>query len=341
METAIKVLPLQLYGFVILQLKVALGKFISIADIVGKQVGKQEGIDTFVLILRRHGYKHEVNDIVVALDGLEQMIPTGGEQFAATLLQSRTQRWHRDTHTYELAVGIDYNADAVEAKDSQIMGYIVVNLLVGERRIAIEVFICLVDKMKEGVAKLGGKILYFRKMESLQSIFLAHDIGNAEILIGHLVGNGHAVFDPIDIFGIASALHVDGIVSVVVDGGYRAELVESKGKHTFVVHVGEAHRAYHLGHALASSPIFGCIHKRIVDLGIVDKLNPSEARFLMAALLVDPMVDNCSDAAYRLTIAIGHKELSLTELKGRIFGGIESVYLVEYQRWNVAGVIFI
>ncbi len=87
MELAIEVLPLKLHSLIILKLKIALGIFVTIADIVGDKVGKEESVDTLVLIFGSHGHKHKIDNIILALESLEQMIPSGGKQLSATLLQ--------------------------------------------------------------------------------------------------------------------------------------------------------------------------------------------------------------------------------------------------------------
>ena len=129
-----------------------------------------------------------------------------------------------------------------------------------------------------------------------------------------------------------------GIIRMIIDGGHRAELIEAFDKHTFMIHIGEAHRTDHLGHSSLAAPFFGRPEQSFDHFRIVDKVDKTEAGFALAGALVDHTVDYRRDAAHRLAVAPSHERLCLTVIESRIFRWHESLDLIEYQRGHVTTV---
>ena len=143
-----EVLPLHADAVVAFEFEVAFCFFESFFVEDGYKVGKYEGVDAFVHVFFLDGDEQEVDDIVFAMDALGEVVPSGGEQFAFCLAGRGGEGGHTDAESHEVVVGIDDDADAVEAQDAEIGFYIIVDLALIEGGVAIEFIVGFVDEIE-------------------------------------------------------------------------------------------------------------------------------------------------------------------------------------------------
>ena len=86
--SAFKEFPLLLYILVVGKLRIAFCPTVTVLDIYGQQVGKQQCVDSLALILRRNGHQQKIDLVVVSEHGFQKVYPSGGEQTSLALLQS-------------------------------------------------------------------------------------------------------------------------------------------------------------------------------------------------------------------------------------------------------------
>ena len=108
-----------------------------------------------------------------------------------------------------------------------------------------------------------------------------------------------------------------------------------------MVHVGEAHRAYHLGHPFGAGPAVGGTEEGVDHLVVVNKVNKPEAGILAVCALVDHLVDDHGNAAGRPAVAQSHESGALAVVEGRILPGHKCLYLVRYERRHIVRRIFV
>ncbi len=154
-------------------------------------------------------------------------------------------------------------------------------------------------------------------------------------------GNGDAEFYPVSVLAIAHFIHVLRIVWVIVDGSHGAHLVKALHEHTLVIHVREAHGAYHVGHSAVTCPLLGGIEERAAHFWVIDKVYEAEPGFLPSGFSVEHPVDYCGDAPYWLSVAVCHEGLSLAEVECRVLFGQQGVDIIEYQRRHKVRVSFV
>lgn len=161
------------------------------------------------------------------------------------------------------------------------------------------------------------------------------------MLFGNGIGHSYAEFNPVNFLGIAHALHVHGIVRMIIYCSHCSEFFEAFYEHTLVVEVGKAHGTDNLSHALLTAPCLDSCKKLVDNLFIINKFHPAETQLLFAGLFVGCMVDNTGDCTYRLTIAECHERLRVAELPCGICLGAQSVDVVTYQRRHIAVIAFV
>ena len=161
------------------------------------------------------------------------------------------------------------------------------------------------------------------------------------MLFGHGVGYLEVIFHPVSLLLESHALHVRGVVGIVVDGCHGADLLIPLNEHALLVHIGESERAHHGIHAFGAAPFGHGVEESVRYLGVVDEIHEAEAHILVAGAAVHLVVDNAGDAAHRLSVAEGHECLCLAEVESRIFRRSESVGVIHHQRRHIIVVAFI
>lgn len=155
MLAELEVVPLFLNAGVGLELHVALGPAVAVADVARNHVGEQHRVDALAQQILAHGHEHEVNHVdAAAVDGLQQMPPAGGHEFAPAAAQGARHGGHGDAGGGEFALLVDDDADVVEAQEAEVGVDVAVDHVLGQGHEAVEVGVGLVDEVEEGVAVL-------------------------------------------------------------------------------------------------------------------------------------------------------------------------------------------
>ena len=170
---------------------------------------------------------------------------------------------------------------------------------------------------------------------------MLHDVADFQHLFRNLLWHINLKFHPVGIFYEAQSLEVLLIVGIVVDGGLCAQLVEALNQAPFGVHVGEAERSGDLRHAFAFRPVNHCTIERIHHFLVVDEIDKTKAALCLAGALVHQFVDNASDAAHRLIVAIRHEKCALAKLVSGIFFRKKSGEHIVRKVGNVVLIAFI
>ena len=90
------------------------------------------------------------------------------------------------------------------------------------------------------------------------------------------------------------------------------------GEHALGVHVGEAERSHHVGHALGAAIVFDSLHESCRHLAVVDKVDPSEAHRLLVPLLVGEVVYYRSHTSHDLAILIGKEIFGIAKVESSV-----------------------
>ncbi len=128
---------------------------------------------------------------------------------------------------------------------------------------------------------------------------------------------------------------------MVVIAGDGRQLVETLDQHPLGVEVAEAVRAGHGLQAQLLCPAFGGGEKGGGDLGVVDAVEPAETQVFGAVFLVGGAVVDGGDAAGQFAFLIGHEQLAVRVLEGRVLFPVEDLDLVADQLRHPEGVAFV
>ena len=168
------------------------------------------------------------------------MSPPKGEEASAVLDECPCHRGNRDAHGNELSGRLVHDhRQVVQRQERQIHPDVVIDLLVGQWRIAEYIIIGFVDELEDSVAIVVNELLAVSVLDVLQVVALGHDAGDAHHLLGNLGRDGDEHLNPVGILGKAQAFHVLGIVGVVVDASAGAHTVKALDEHALGIHVGE------------------------------------------------------------------------------------------------------
>ena len=227
----------------------------------------------------------------------------------------------------------------VEVDHGEIHVDVLFDLVFRECAVAIEVAERAVDHVEDLLAHALLEDLLLRRGAHVEVVALHDHLRDLHHLLGNLLGHVDLVFHVVVVFLVSyQPLDVLRVVGIVVERGHGAQLVESVGQHALGVHVGEAQRANHLGHALAASVVFHGLHQGFRHFGVVYEVDPSEAHTLALPLLVGVVVDDGGHAAYHLSVFVSDVIFSLAKLERRVLVLVQRVHVVAEQ---VGGIIFV
>ena len=131
------------------------------------------------------------------------------------------------------------------------------------------------------------------------------------------------------------------IVGIVVDRGHRAQLVVALHEHTLVVEVGESERTHYALQPPLAAPILYLLKQPAAHLDLVGEVYESEPDVFRPVLLVECIVDDACDAAYRFSVSVGHEAAHVAEVEGRVFLRVEGVDVVAHQRRHEIRIVLI
>ena len=328
----LEVFPLALDFVVGGQFGVGLGVFEAGFDVVGDEVGEEEGVDPFVLIFGLDGDEEEVDDVGTAAKGFQQVPPAGREQASAAFLEGAGEGLDGYADGYKLVLGVDHDGDEIQVENPKVHIDVILDLAVGQGGVAVETVVSLIDQAEKGFAVLLLDFLAGSEFKYFQVIAGPDDLGHTGVFCGNLVGDGDGHLHPLGIRFESQAFKLTGIIGIVVDGGHRAEFLESFDQHPLVVHVGEAHRTYHRGHPPLAPPVAAGFEEGVDNLVVVDEIQEAEAEVFFSGALVDGGVDYAGDTPHGFTVAVGHEALTLAEVESRIDLRRKGIDIVMNQR---------
>ena len=189
------------------------------------------------------------------------------------------------------------------------------NLLVGQGRVAEDIVIGHIDQLEDGVAIVGHELLAVGILDGRQVVALGYQVRDAYHLLGNILRDGNQHLDPVGVLDKSQSLHVLGVIGIVVDAAACAHTVIALDEHALGIHVGKTQGTGQVLHALALAPTGHGIDQGINHLGIVDKVDVTEARLFLIAALVHHMIDDAGNAAHDLAVAVGQIIHRLTEVK--------------------------
>ena len=102
-----------------------------------------------------------------------------------------------------------------------------------------------------------------------------------------------------------------------------------------MVEVGKADRTVQFVHAMRLTPLRYDVEQGVAYLHVVDEIEPTEAHLPDVPVLVGTTIDDAGNTSYGFPVAIGHPQLMVTDLQGRVLLGVEAVQLVEEDRRTV------
>ena len=125
------------------------------------------------------------------------------------------------------------------------------------------------------------------------------------------------------------------IIGVAVHGACSTNAVKALNKQTLGVQVGKAQGSGQMFHTLALTPTGHGVDERVDHLGIVDKVDVTEARLLFVVALVDQMIDDAGDASHDFLVAVSQEIGCLAEVKCRVLVRTQGVHFIGDQWRNV------
>ena len=196
------------------------------------------------------------------------MPPAKGEQTSVpALLQGSRHIGYRDAHTNDLVIGrvpVFNQTEHIHIEHGEPHLQILVNLTLRHLRIAVEMAKRLVNDIEHLTAILFlAEHLTALGVHGMQVVALHHHLRHFAELLGHaLLRHDELVFHIIIVLHPApQLLHMQGIVSMVIDSGHRTQLVETFDEHALRIHIREAQRTNNFRHTLRASPFGHCIQK--------------------------------------------------------------------------------
>ena len=200
-----------------------------------------------------------------------------------------------------------------------------VNLPLRQGGIAVERGESLVDEAEDGLAVVVGYLLARCVFLDFQSVLALHQLGDALVLLRDGIGDINLVFHPVSVFPEAQALHMGGIVGIVVDGGHGAQLVEAFYQHAFGIQVGEAQGTLDVRHAPFFAPLLHGAYQGFGHLRVINEVYPAEAHFLLLPRIIGFVVDDGGHAAHELAVLVGQEVVGLAKLEGGVLLSVEGV----------------
>ncbi len=157
-------------------------------------------------------------------------MPNGSESASAALAQGMSQRWHRDSYTYQLMLSPVQSSDTgdeVEVEETEIRLDKLIYLLLRKFRIAIEILVGIVDEIENLLSHSALENILLGKLADMQIVTFLYHHRNLGVLLRHLIRHHDLELHVLVIYlKTLQGLDVLRIVRVIVDGRHGTELVE-------------------------------------------------------------------------------------------------------------------
>ena len=290
----------------------------------GNDVGKEQGVHALALIFGQHSHEQEVDDLgALQINGLQQVPPSEGEEFALGLLQCVRERSHAHAHGHRFALGRFDHREQAEIEELQVLVGIFVDLCAVDLTETEEGRIGFVHHVEDAIEVAPfADLLHALEFAHTEVEALAHDFCHTEVLrlVGFVAVFRHKdlAFHPVDFVGVAVVLKMLRIVGEIVDRRHGRELVEAINEHALRVEIGETERSHEFGAVMFARPVFGLAQQGTAHFQIVDEINPAEASRLFVPRAVGLVVDDTSHASHDFSVASRQKVFGLAEFEGRV-----------------------
>ena len=107
----------------------------------------------------------------------------------------------------------------------------------------------------------------------------------------------------------------------------------------FLVHVGESPRAMHLGASVLLAPVRNGSDQGAQHFFVFDEVEPAETDDVLS--VVGLVVDDGCHAAHDFIVSISQEAVSLAEVVGSVFLGVEGVVFVAFKGGHPIGAVFV
>ncbi len=322
------------HGLVANNLRVGVGGVDIELDGVLIHVAIVDAVDTTFLPVGVHPVEQKV-DGVEMLEGMQDVIPTKGEEAAVGFLVGLCEVGDAEAETYEIVVLVDDELDEVEVDKGEIFLYVYAYLLFGHGDEVIEILEAVVEGVEE-LPGIGHDVLAAFHLDEAQVVLL-HDEG---VEACHLIGNGlvgrHDILLPFAFDFVSSAFDEFDVVFGVVQGGDVLACVEVVYSPALLVHIGEAEGAFYLCHTILPAIFHHFVEQSLENLVVLDEVEPSEADGLLLPVLVDAAVDDGGHTSYHFAVTYGEVEFARTMLQRGVLVG-EELALVAVQSRDISG----
>ena len=205
----------------------------------------------------------------------------------------------------------------------------------------IEILVALVDAVEHLVAIVLLADDPAGQLADVDVGALLDDGGHARPALGHLLGNGDDVLDPVGVLGEAHLVQIIVIIRMVVDQRHGAQLVVALDEHALGVEIRKAQRAHDRLHPELAAELVDLVHQGLGHLLVLDEVIPAEAHLLVVPLLVGLAVDDGGHAADQLAVLVGKIQLGIAELLRGALLLVQRIHLVEDEGRDIIRVVTI
>ena len=339
----VEILPLRLDLGVGLQLLVALGEAEALGHGAARHLHHHHQVNALAAVLPLYAGQVKIEDIVLLLQGAQDVEQAEGEEAAVGFLEGLGQAGHGQHERNHLVLVVDHDLDQVLVDEAEVFLDEIEHLPVGQRHGAVDLLEGLVDDV-EDLLDAVHDVLFLVEMQELEAAALLDPFGQAQQFLGerrHVLGHRAAEFDVVDILGKAQVFDQFLVVGKIVIAGDGRLLVEALDQHALRVQVAEAVRAGERFQAELPGPGLDRREQGGGDLGIVGGVEPAEAQVPGLVFLVGHAAVDGGDAADGLAVPPGDELAGVGVLEGRVLFLVEDLHVVGDQLWHPIGIVLV
>ena len=296
----------------------------------------EERIHTFVLVIRTDRNEQKVERFgFLGLKCPQNVEPTEGEQLTAALTYGTGDLRHTESDTYHLVFLVHDDGHEIEVEQRQVHITVVLFLALGHGLEVIQLLVSRIDDIHVLGAESTSQFTYALDLNHMHVRTLFNDIRYTGHAFRTLLRREDTHLDPVRLFGQTIGIHMLDVIWVVIKRRQRSTVLISFEEQTLMVKIRKTYRTVQFIHTTFLTPGSNGVEQRFADLQIIDEIEPTEAHFLHAPMLIGTAVNDTADTSYGFTVPIGHPELIVTHLQSRVLGRVKAVHLIEEQRRTV------
>ena len=261
-----------------------------------------DGVDALFLEVGTHGDQQQI-DGVVAVEGLQNIRPAGGEQAAVVLFQGGGDAGGRHAEGHQIVIFIHDEAGELGLDEGGKLPGVLADLVVRQLHGAVQGGIGHVHQLKD-LPDQGRVLQTAAHLMDVQALPLQNIGGDLlPALDDPLVrGDGDEILGPVHVLAVAQSRQVVNIVGVVIIGKEAAGAVKALHQHPLPVHVGEAQRAVDLRAAQLTGPVLHRLEQGGGYLPVVDEVHLRETQAVGTPLVVGFTAEDGTDAAHQRAV---------------------------------------